>query len=326
MVTKRTTNSKNVAFQDWRWDFLSALFEQETCNCVCGTLYLLSAAEYVGLFPSRVRAMASSNHIWVSATRDDGSVEFVETTLRPGHARWHLSPAKARPFRIYGYGAWYSYTEADHVVQEAFINQIITSASNKERLTPILWRMLDTWDRANGARTKRRIGSSNSGSGTSGMRDWVLDLVQLRLRQLTWRRAPFADQARAAAALAAAMQRVLDSRHSVGSESHESACSPGPECFLRSFTTLCRWLVWTRLVHLRTRTHMSERAQQHIVAVERFVWKQARSLHARRIGSVRTPGVPRESSDRYWADDGNKKSWRATCRLLSTLASTSGVK
>lgn len=124
-------DESRTQFLEWKWDFLSALFDGKPCNCVCGTLFLLAAAEWVGLFPDRVRAFAGPTHIWVGAFRR-GEWTFVETTLSPRHERYLMTEHQARRVAIYGHGAWFQYVRVSDVVQEAFINQLLNSARQSD--------------------------------------------------------------------------------------------------------------------------------------------------------------------------------------------------
>ena len=227
-----TCTGRLVHFQSWKWDFLSALFESATCNCVCGTLYVLSCAQYVGLFPRYVYGMVSPNHIWVCATtslgdREDGNeklgmnhsrkenVYFLETTLRPNKdPHWTLTPEKAREFDIYGRGAWYPYKDAHRIVQEAFINQLIV-LSDKEKQSEKarrVWALVHGWDIA----------------------DCVLDVQLIKLKHMAHNaRKANDEQLRAAETLVRSISEIIEKEANV-------QC----EAFMRALHILANWTAW----------------------------------------------------------------------------------
>lgn len=213
---RQFTEHKGTVFADWHWDFLSALFDGEACNCVCGTNAILSCAEYVGLFPKYIQAMAGPQHVWIRARRkSDGEWWFLETTLRPNNPHWCLPQEQGRRKNIYGQGAWFSYTNPKLVVQEAFINQLLLSPRQSE-MRSHLYRLMKTL-------------AENDAGG-----DWIMDFRKLRIRQLTSTEHCYSE----------------DQRRMIALMIHDISSSEWPpEAFMKSVLFVAKWLAWSFLCH-----------------------------------------------------------------------------
>lgn len=228
-------NGGEMTFEEWDWNAMAALFNGAACNCVCGTLLVLAAAEYVGLFPEKVHAMAGPAHLWVRAERTckppSGRPEwwFLETTMRPDtrlSIDRQLERADARTDtqqsswvkaqRDTGgsgpYAPWFSYTSPRLLVQEAFINQYLkdNGAASRERI----FALLDT--------EPRHTLASNA---------WILDVRKLRVLQLTRRDGGGKTQEQFE--LVASMLKTI----------RESEWPN--ESFLKSIYFIVKWLTWT---------------------------------------------------------------------------------
>jgi hypothetical protein len=213
------TETSGVEFKDWRWNFMAAIdgSPETGCNCCCGTNMVLSCAEYVGLFPGDVMAMAGPQHVWVRARRkSDGQWFFLETTLRPGDSNWCISQSDGRDKNIYGRGAWFAYTNAKLVVQEAFINQLLLTPSGSAMRTH-LYGMIES-----------------EANQSSSCDNWIFDFRKLRVRQLTSRHAtPSAEQQRIVASIV---------------DTVRSSDWP-PEAYMKSLLFAVKWYTWVELVH-----------------------------------------------------------------------------
>lgn len=137
--------TKRSEFADWKWDFLGALFQGQDCNCVCGTLFVVSAAEYVGIFPRYVQPMFGPNHVWVRIeTKKDNQKWFLETTVRPDHAEWCFPEEKALRKSFYGCGTWHTQPNIYAILQEVLINQILSCVEQRRSvMLRKLYRVLD---------------------------------------------------------------------------------------------------------------------------------------------------------------------------------------
>jgi hypothetical protein len=137
--------TKRSEFADWNWDFLGALFDGQDCNCVCGTLFVVSAAEYIGIFPQYVQPMFGPNHVWVRIqTMEDDQKWFLETTLQPDHSQWCVPQEAALRQSFYGCGTWHTQPNAYAILQEVLINQILSSVEQRRSaMLQKLYRVID---------------------------------------------------------------------------------------------------------------------------------------------------------------------------------------
>jgi hypothetical protein len=230
------TESGDIAFKDWRWDFLEGIGSSAPsngCNCVCGVLMIASACQSQGLLDDgntsnsnmasgSVAVLAGPQHVWIRArSKADGEWWFLETTLRPHNDQWCISQAQGRQKNIYGQGAWFAYTDPKLIVQEAFINQLLLSPSNSQMRDHLytLLEWISTQD------------THDDGEHLTSQ-DCILDVRKLRVRQLTSRTNKFSDEQHRIVA------SILETIHS---------SKWPPEAYMKSVFFAIKWLTWCAL-------------------------------------------------------------------------------
>jgi hypothetical protein len=209
--------SRHAKFGDWRWDFLTSLFEGGDCNCVCGTLFLAAAAEWAGLLlpddsstGHGVQVMVGPQHVWIRArgpqarhcqhvmpcrggTMDPDNWFIIETTLRPRaadsqqqrqHAQsmsesmYFLTQQMGRQRDIYGRGAWMAYRgDQPHLIVQEAFVNQLLLSPHDSHHRKTMLILL--------GQQVLPADSTSGSSVTAGESPWILDLRKLRIRQLT---------------------------------------------------------------------------------------------------------------------------------------------